>query len=188
MLPQQLPVQPQKNPPNQKPPRAVSPEAACVPDHSRGQHMLPQQLPDTLSCTAPATASDSGAQGRARHFLPIATGSADDSSHFAPQKNGFNAGRSKPTLHRKTCRSKPRHGKPSAEFKMQNVSLASTPEHTVFTPPPPAPSPPEAPGKRHPAQSPQNPPSPSPRTGRPSRQTLRNPPCSRRKPSDPHPR
>ena len=43
--PQRLSVQPQKNPPKQKPPRAVSPEAACVPDHSRGQHMLPQQLP-----------------------------------------------------------------------------------------------------------------------------------------------
>ena len=45
MPPQRLPIQPQKNPPNQKPPRAVSPEAACVSDHSCGQHMLPQRLP-----------------------------------------------------------------------------------------------------------------------------------------------
>ena len=45
MPPQRLPIQQQKNPPNQKPPRAVSPEAACVSDHSCGQHMLPQRLP-----------------------------------------------------------------------------------------------------------------------------------------------
>ena len=36
-------------PQTQKPPRAVSPEAACVSDHSCGQHMLPQPL---LSPTA----------------------------------------------------------------------------------------------------------------------------------------
>ena len=34
-----------KESPKPKPPRAVSPEAACVPDHSRGQAMPPQRLP-----------------------------------------------------------------------------------------------------------------------------------------------
>ena len=53
MFPQRLSVQPQKNPPNQKPPRAVSPEAACVSDHSCGQPMLPQQALKTNSNSAP---------------------------------------------------------------------------------------------------------------------------------------
>ena len=43
-LPQRLPVQPQKNPPNKKPPRAVT-LGACASDHSRGQTLLLQRLP-----------------------------------------------------------------------------------------------------------------------------------------------
>ena len=43
MLPQQLPVQPQKNPPIPLTPRAAAPAAACVPGRSTGQHMPPQQ-------------------------------------------------------------------------------------------------------------------------------------------------
>ena len=66
-LPQRLPVQPQKNPPNQKPPRAVSPltpravspEAACVPDHSRGQALAPATAPSPTAKESPKTKTPS---------------------------------------------------------------------------------------------------------------------------------
>ena len=58
MLPQQLPVQPQKNPPIPLTPRAAAPAAACVAGRSRGQHMLPQQ-PSKQTATAPPTKTKS---------------------------------------------------------------------------------------------------------------------------------
>ena len=64
--------------------------------------------------------------------------------HFAPQKNGFNAGRLNFTLQAHKCLNNPRHGNARTESAssasmMQNVSFASIPEHTL----PPA-SPPVA--------------------------------------------
>ena len=54
--------------------------------------------------------------------------------HFSPQKNGFSALRLNSKLQLRKCLNNPRHGNPTAESIMQNVSFASIPEQTSRPP------------------------------------------------------